>query len=134
MRILLREQNSLREWDEIEVGVTSEITRVECYRTIDRLYVIDVLDDDGRAAKIAELEDLLSRIDFVPLRKTILRRASEAMPTVIGTLDAIHLVSAMVYRKLQPENEPPIYLATHDHGMAACARATGFRVLGSPVS
>jgi hypothetical protein len=50
---------------------------------------------------------------------------------VIGTLDAIHLVSAMLYRERQPEDEPPICIATHDNSLAACAHATGFRVLGA---
>ena len=129
IRVLLREKTALVEWSEIELGVTSEITRVECYRTIDRLWSTDVLDDEDHAAKCVELEDLLGRIDVVPLTKEIPRRASQSLPTPIGTLDAIHLVSAMKYREAQEEDESPIFLATHDHALAAAARATGFRVL-----
>jgi predicted nucleic acid-binding protein len=129
IRILLREKNTLPQWDEIQVGVTSQITRVECHRTLHRLRLIDVLNDDEHAAKLAEVEDLLSRIDIMPLKKLILQRASEPLPTVIGTLDAIHLVCAMTYRERQPREEPPIFLATHDQSLASAGRATGFRVL-----
>ena len=130
IRILLREENPLRQWHEIQLGVTSQITRVECYRTLDRLRIVDVLNDDEHAEKVAEVEDLLSRIDVVRLDKRILARASESLPTAIGTLDAIHLVSAMTYRERQPKDEPPIYIATHDNSLAACARNTDFRVIG----
>jgi len=131
IRILLREDHALREWHQIQLGITSEITRVECYRTLDRLRLIEVFDDEDYASKVIEVEDLLSRIDKWRLTKKILQRASDSLPTVIGTLDAIHLVSAMTYREGQPKDEPPIMLATHDQGLAACARATGFRVLGA---
>jgi predicted nucleic acid-binding protein len=130
IRILLREEKPLRAWRGIELGITSEITRVECYRTLDRLRVMEVLDDEEHATKTAEVDDLLSRIDTIRLTKRILARASEPLPTVIGTLDAIHLVSAMTYRDKQPKDEPPIYIATHDNSLGACARVTGFRVLG----
>lgn len=131
IRVLLREKTALAEWNEIDLGVTSEITRVECYRTIDRLWSTDVLDDDDYAAKCVEAEDLLSRIDVVPLTKEILRRASQSLPTPIGTLDAIHLVSAMTYRERQDTDERPIVMATHDRSLAAGARAAHFELLGS---
>jgi predicted nucleic acid-binding protein len=131
VRILLRESYPLSQWDEVRLGITSEITRLECYRTHDRLHLAEVFSDEEHAAKVAEVEDLLSRIDVVRLKKPILFRAAEPMPTIIGTLDAIHLVSALVFRERQPREEPPIYMATHDKALAACARASGFRVLGA---
>lgn len=131
IRVLLREKTALPEWNEITLGVTSQITRVECYRTIDRLWLTDVLDEDDHAAKRADVEDLLSRVDVVPLTPEILRRATEVLPTPIGTLDAIHLVSAMSYRELQDPNEHPIVVATHDRSLAAGARASRFEVIGA---
>jgi predicted nucleic acid-binding protein len=131
IRVLLREKTALAEWNEITLGVTSQITRVECYRTIDRLWLTDFFDEGDHTAKLAEVEDLLSRIDVVPLTPEILRRATESLPTPIGTLDAIHLVSAMSYRDLQGPNERPIVMATHDRSLAAGARAAHFELLGS---
>jgi predicted nucleic acid-binding protein len=131
IRVLLREKTALAEWNEITLGVTSQITRVECHRTIDRLWLTDVLDEGDHAAKRAEVEDLLSRIDVIPLTPEILRRASEVLPTPIGTLDAIHLVSAMSYRELQDPSARPIIMATHDRSLAAGARAAHFELLGS---
>ena len=57
--------------------------------------------------------------------------ASEPLPTVLGTLDAIHLASALLYRDAQPDDEPPIVIATHDRAFATAARILRFRVIGA---
>ena len=48
------------------------------------------------------------------------------MPTTLGTLDAIHLASALVLR----EEVPDLVFATHDRQPAIGARALGFEVIG----
>lgn len=59
----------------------------------------------------------------------ILRRAADPFPTTLGSLDAIHLASAMMARDLVPD----LALATHDQELATAGRATGFRILGAVV-
>jgi predicted nucleic acid-binding protein len=131
LRIVLREANPLAEWDEIEVGITSDLTRVEAARVIDRLTVLRVLQDEEIAEKYAEVADILQRVDFIELNADVLARASEELPTVLAPLDAIHLASASLYRDAQPDDEPPIVLATHDRALANAARALRFRVIGA---
>lgn len=50
------------------------------------------------------------------------------MPMPIGTLDAIHLATALIWRdRMGPLSE----LATHDSVLGAAARAFGFDVRGT---
>jgi hypothetical protein len=50
-------------------------------------------------------------------------------PTALGTLDAIHLASAALWRENQGTE---IAMATHDEALATAARASGFSVIGGP--
>ena len=49
------------------------------------------------------------------------------MPTVVKTLDAIHLATALLLA--EPGGEPIVF-ATHDVGQAIAARALGFTTTG----
>jgi uncharacterized protein len=71
---------------------------------------------------------VLSGCSLVPLEPRILERSSEAFPTALGTVDAIHLATALLVRAEQPD----LTFATHDRALATAARAVGFRVLGAP--
>ena len=54
------------------------------------------------------------------------QRASETFPTVVGTLDAIHLATALAVREVEPID----LLLTHDAQLGTAARSLGFSVLG----
>ena len=58
----------------------------------------------------------------------MLRRASEPFPTPVGTLDAIHLATALQVRDSQGLQ---VVVATHDHQLTRAARAVGLDVLGA---
>ncbi|MCU0723319.1 MAG: hypothetical protein MUC63_06855 [Planctomycetes bacterium] len=49
------------------------------------------------------------------------------MPTVVKTLDALHLASAMLFRENRAEE---VVFATHDGRQSLAARALGFRCEG----
>ena len=61
------------------------------------------------------------------LDRTILRRASDPFPVPMGTLDAIHLATALLW---QEANDEPLTLATHDAALGLAARAHGMPVIG----
>jgi hypothetical protein len=67
---------------------------------------------------------------FVEPNPSVLERASQPLPTSLGTLDAIHLATALLWRDRLPEE---LVMATHDRALATAARACGFLVLGSPI-
>jgi hypothetical protein len=61
-----------------------------------------------------------------PVTNQILQRASEAFPTVVGTLDGIHLATALSIREIESIE----FLLTHDFQLATAARSLGFEVTG----
>ena len=77
-----------------------------------------------------EAGQILNRLITIPIDNRVLEGAAGEMPFPIKTLDAIHLVSAIIYRDAQPPDERPILFATHDHQLAAAARAMRFDVIG----
>lgn len=131
MRIVLREPEPLREWARIDLGVTSDIAFIESSRTIERHRLLGVFDDEELTAKRREVANILGRIDIVPFDRQVIAQASGPIPVIVGTLDAIHLASAGLYRHVQPKDERPIVFATHDKSLALAARAMHFEVIGA---
>ena len=128
LRLILREDGALDELVQCEQLVASELLAVESARTLDRLRVQGALTTEEAATRRRVVEDWLDAVDLVLLRPAVLRRAGEPMPTPLGTLDAIHLASALVWRDRQ---DVPLTMATHDAALATAARAFGFHVLGA---
>ena len=50
------------------------------------------------------------------------------MPTELGTLDAIHLATALLWREMTGED---LTMATHDGALAIAAEAHGLPVVGA---
>lgn len=125
LRITLGEPDALRAWSRIVSPTSSELIRIETRRTIDRARIERRLDD----ADVSPLRsDLLSTIEafaLVPLSDAVRTRAAEPFPTLVGTLDAIHLSSALLAR----EQVRDVVFATHDRGLEMAARSLGFDVL-----
>lgn len=127
LRRVLREPNPLREWDSIQAGVASVVLEVECLRAIGRLRVTKRLTDEEVSERREALHRLLPRMELVEVDRAVLSRASQPFSTVLGTLDAIHLVSAIVWRE---QSEADLIMATHDSALATAARAHGIAVIG----
>lgn len=128
LRIVMGERDSLRNWAAIDTPFVSVLVRVEALRTIDRSRLRQSLSDDDVSERRADVLGVLRGCAVVPLDARILERSSEAFPTALGTLDAIHLATALLVRAEQPD----LAFATHDRALATAARAVGFRVLGAP--
>lgn len=126
LRTALNERGALREWRRIDRPLASELIRLECRRTIDRARIRERLSDDAVAEQREVVLGLLDAFDIVPLDGVVLERAAEPFPTLLGSLDAIHLATAVLARA-QVED---LYFATHDGELAIAARAVGFTVLG----
>lgn len=133
MRIVLKQPDPLREWLSIDLGVSSDLVRVECFRAIERLWRHHDLDDASFEEKRAEVATLLGNITLIKIGPRNLARAAEPFPTYVASLDAIHLASALEYRRRQPANERPIVFATHDKQLAKAAAAMHFEVIGVEV-
>ncbi len=114
-------------WRRCEVAYSSELLGLEIRRVIDRLRLESVLDDLGVAEAHEELARIEMSIGNLPLTRSVLHRASLPMPTVVKSLDAIHLASALMLRERKGNS---VVFATHDLRQAVAARSLGFQVAG----
>lgn len=128
LRVVLSQPDCLGEWSAIEHAVTSAITEVECLRTLDRRLRQGLLDPDDLAARRGLTLRLLERMDRVDVSPTVLRRAADPFPTPLGTLDAIHLATAILWREGRAASP---MLVTHDAQLATAARSVGFATAGA---
>src|SRR5262245_34840481 len=129
LRLVLGEPPLLREWRSISTAVASAIVEVECLRTLDRLRLRVAVPDRQLAARRETVFELLRTFEIVEVARPVLARAALPLPTALGTLDAIHLASASLWRESQGRD---LAMATHDAALATAARASGFTVVGSP--
>lgn len=127
LRVIFSEPGSLKEFKKIKSAVSSELLRVECMRTIDRIRIANRFSDEVYLEYIRRFFLFLEKIDMIPIQREILNRAAQPFPTVLGTLDAIHLASAIVYRE---KFSAKLVLTSHDKQLLGAAMASGFEVLG----
>ncbi len=102
--------------------VSSELTELECRRTLDRIRLHERLPDDELAERLVELDLILRAMNMVQLNTAILQRAKSPYPTTVRSLDAIHLATAELAKI--PE------FATFDRQQATAATAIGLKTFG----
>jgi len=127
LRVVLRQPNALPEWTQIHRGVSSALVTTESLRTLDRLRLRAQLSDSELAPRRQAVLAVIASLELVEIDATVLDRAAQPMPTELGTLDAIHLASALLWRESAGEE---LMMATHDRALALGAQAHGIRVLG----
>lgn len=127
LRILLREPRKLREWNRIRTAYASRLLPLELARVIDRLRLTQEIDDVDVERLHVSCQKVLRSIDIVGIGEPILHRATLPMPTVVSTLDSIHLATAL---EVKAKLEASVVLATHDDQLARAARSSGLTVIG----
>jgi predicted nucleic acid-binding protein len=127
LRLVLRQPGALKEWSSVEEGVTSALTQVECLRTLDRLRIVERIPDDALASRREAIFGILATLSVVEVAGSILDRAAQPLPTALGTLDAIHLATAQLWRERAAAE---LTMATHDTALATAARSLGMPVVG----
>lgn len=127
LRLVLREPGALDDLRSCDALVSSELIAVESSRTIDRLRLQGALTLEEAAARRRTVTEWLEAIDLVLVRPPVLSRASDPLPTPLGTLDAIHLATALIWRERMGALPAT---ATHDTALGLAARTFGFDVRG----
>lgn len=128
LRLVLTEPDPLGEWPDVHQGVTSALAEVEVLRTLDRLrFSVPTIDPQALAGRREAAFRILEGLETIEITRGVLARAAQPLPTPLGTLGAIHLVSAMGWQ----EQFERLVFATHDEALSAAARATGFEVAGA---
>jgi predicted nucleic acid-binding protein len=129
LRAVLGQRGALSASDETARSITSSLARVECLRTLDRIRLEESLSDEELTRRREAVYRVLRSFILVDPVPAILERAAQPLPTVLGTLDAIHLSTALLWQEVEAE---PVFFATHDLALARAARACGLDVTGSP--
>ena len=127
LRVLLGQPDRLAEWPEIERGVGSALVEVECLRVLDRLRLREDLSPEELAVRREAVFRLTAEMEIVEPTWPVLRRAGQPFPVPLGTLDALHLATALVWRDTRGEE---LTFGTHDRELALAARSCGLSVLG----
>jgi predicted nucleic acid-binding protein len=128
LRVALGQSNALPEWRQIERGVSSGLITTESLRVLDRVRLLVQLSDFEIARRRSTILALLDALEIVEIDSIILERAAQPMPTELGTPDAIHLASALLWRDTMGLD---LVMTTHDEALGLAARAHGFKVLGT---
>jgi predicted nucleic acid-binding protein len=128
LRLVLAQPNALGEWSRVDQGVASAIVLTESLRSLDRLRLRTRLPDAELSARRAKALELIASLHIVEVDSVVLERAAQPMPTELGTLDAIHLATALLWRDMSGK---VLTMATHDTALAIAAEAHGLPVVGA---
>jgi predicted nucleic acid-binding protein len=127
LRVALGQSDALPEWRQIDQGVSSALIMTESLRTLDRLRLRANLADAEVAMRRATILALIASFELVDIDAVVLDRAAQPMPTELGTPDAIHLATALLWKEM---TRADLVMATHDGALALGAKAHGLPVVG----
>ncbi len=125
LRVVLGSPGRLRAWRSISEPMSSELTRVEALRALDRVRLAEELDDAELNPRIALVLEHLAAFTLAGVTRRVLDRAGAPMPSAVGTLDAIHLSTALSLKRRFPD----LSLATHDSEIARAGELLGFQIV-----
>ena len=128
LRKLQREPAAVGKWGQWERAYSSVLLRIEVLRTIDRNRLKGAITDENVAELITQAYAIFDVIEFVGLSRSILDRASESFLTPLGTLDALHLSTAL---RLADTAGTDLTFLTHDVELAIAARSVNLPVEGT---
>jgi len=127
LRLILGEKNAIKFPKQLTEFVASEILKIECFRTLDRMQRTLHIAENEISERYAALHLAIRSLRMIKLTEAISQRSCESFPVVLKTLDAIHLSSAILWQQQESDN---ILFLTHDEQLAKGAISVGLDVLG----
>jgi predicted nucleic acid-binding protein len=127
MRALLGQPHVLTEFSKVERPIASKLLKVEGLRTLDRLRIRGLLTENEFVRSTEEFRDSTDAVEWIEITDAILDRVGGNFAVALGTLDAIHLSSALLWKEQTRLN---LHFLTHDEILGKAARSLGFQVLG----
>ncbi len=127
LRVLFREPDPIPDWGDWDAAYASRLWHIEALRVLDRMRLMGAVDDGQVAHLRSEIERVHQSLHILPVSDRVLARAGESFATAIGTLDALHLASALLLRESGVRLDA---LLTHDEQLATAAMACGLCVRG----
>ena len=127
LRIALNQPNQLKEFSKLKLGISSRLLKSECLHTIDRLAAMQQLSQAALISASEYLFEVFDHVELISVSENILERVGEPLGLNLGTLDGIHLFSAVTWRW---QKKKDLVFLTHDVVLGKAAQMLGFRVLG----
>jgi hypothetical protein len=124
LRFVLEGDIALHQAFAAPVTACSELLWIESMRATQRLRLDGKLSDNDLAEAVSRVIAAYASMRVYLLDREVRLAAAGPFPTVIGTLDAFHLSSAMAAAKDHPGEALLVY--SYDRQMNVCARAMGF--------
>ncbi len=126
VRVLFGEPRPLPLWGRWTEAYASRLWQIEALRVLERVRR-EARHADTELIRIRQAIDLVhDHFNIYPITEAVLARAGESFPTPIGTLDALHLSTAL---RIRDEQGLDAFL-THDVQLASAALSMGFKVQG----
>ena len=124
LRFVLEGDISLHQAFAAPVTACSELLWIESMRAVQSLRLDAALSDQALAEAVSRIAECYASFRAYLLDDEIKQAAAGPFPTVIGTLDALHLACARRCARHYPGQTLLVY--SHDKHMNLCARALGF--------
>lgn len=105
---------------------SSDLLTIECRRVLQRERMEAHISDQEYVDCMQVLDELVDGLYLIEFGAAVKRRAAGSFPTVIGTLDAIHLSSALLWKEI--DSDPEFRILTYDRQLSVCSRALGMKV------
>jgi len=128
LRWLLNSKDKSDDFFKWETCISSELIAIETNRVLNRLRLENQISDKDFALLHQTFQEFYDSLSVIEINKAVKKRAAEPFPTILGTLDAIHLSSAILWQEIYPDVELKIF--THDTQLATAAIAVGLKTRG----
>ena len=126
LRFLLIQDPAFKQTSQYDVVGSSELLIIECNRVLDRYRLEDQIADSELAEVKQNLQGIADVLTIIELTQPVKTRAAESFPTIVGTLDALHLASLLLWKDAVPGEK--FILLSADQRMRTCARALGIQL------
>ncbi len=127
LRVLFNHKDAYARFGKWGEAGSSELLRVECNRTLYRLRLEGKISDETLSDYQEVFSDFIKTINIIELNAAVLERSAGPFQTIVGSLDAIHLSTALLWKD---ERQEDVVMLTHDAQLAVAARAAGLMVAG----
>ena len=128
LRNVLEESGPRLDLGRYDILLSSRLIRIESFRVVQRLFTAGTIDTELTSRIHLRVRSALEGVSLVEMSEHILAQAEGTYPLPVGSLDAIHLASAVALRNLRAYDG--IEFLTNDSPLGRCAQALGFSVEG----
>jgi predicted nucleic acid-binding protein len=130
LRCILEGDIALHQAFRADRTIASELILIEARRVLERHRMNSALDDEKMAEASSRLMEVYASFEVWNLSDAIKARAAGTFPTVVGTLDALHLATALagIETMAEASHATTLALYSYDRQMNLCAKALGLAV------